>query len=275
MSCDEGDDAPTTDLPIEDAFDAFVEAWCERLVACECDEDFVQTQADCQYEVEARITALQQVGNDGGLMYDGACLGETLDRLDDRGCDPNVDQEVDGCQRPCNAYHGGRELGEPCEEIGNFSDCAQGLSCAIESCDDNGCTGTCRDPCRRADIGDSCDELQCVEGALCVYEEADSSCRRLPKLGDPCLQGSCADDLFCVVDPIDPTIQTCTAPAELGGACMGHVQCESGYCPAGFCQERPGKGEPCFSVCADGLQCDFEKGECEAAAPGVCSDHPL
>ena len=276
MSCDEGE-APPTVLPIDDAVDAFVEAWCERLVECDCDVDFVPSPADCRAQVEAQIGGLQQVGNDGDLRYDGACLGAALDELDDRGCGPDVadGDDDDGCRRPCNAYHGTRTIGQSCEEFGNFSDCAQGLRCDIDECNGDTCTGTCRDPCARAGVGESCDEVQCVAEASCEWQETGSFCRRLPKVGDECPQGACADGLFCANDPVDPTLRTCQAPAALGEACMGHPQCTSGYCPAGFCQELPGAGDDCFGVCRTGFDCDFETSTCVEAPPGVCRDNPL
>jgi hypothetical protein len=273
ISCD-GEDSPTV-LPIDDAPDAFVEAWCDRLESCNCDSDSVPSQEECRADVELQIARIRDDGEDNSLIYDGTCLGAQIDRLDDRGCDPYRPEADDECEPPCWPYHGTRVIGEGCKELGYFTNCAQGLVCEIETCDSGTCTGTCQTPCRRAGVGDSCDDVQCVDTALCIYEETGPVCRRIPDVGDPCLQGECAEGSFCVVDPVDPTIQTCTAAAPLGEACMGHPQCESGYCPAGFCEELPGKGDPCFGRCAGDLECDFETNECVTAEPAICNDHPL
>ena len=72
MSCDEGE-APATVLSLDDAVPAFEQAWCERLVECDCNPSTVQSPEDCRYEIDARIEAMRQVGEDGGLVYDGAC----------------------------------------------------------------------------------------------------------------------------------------------------------------------------------------------------------
>jgi hypothetical protein len=272
--CDEGEDPPPTVLPIGDAADAFIESWCERLLDCDCPMGVI-TQADCRDQVEARIGGMRDIGEDSGLLYDGACLGATLDRLDDRGCGPYESDDDDGCQQPCNSYHGTRGVGDSCQQFGNYSDCAQGLSCEYDETELE-VTMICRNPCARADVGESCDRINCVEGAWCEWQEAGGGvCRSLPKLGDECPQNQCADGLFCVVDPVDPTISECRAPAPLGESCMGHVQCESHYCPAGFCQELPGAGDECFGVCGAGLDCDFETNKCVEATPAVCSDYPI
>ena len=45
---------------------------------------------------------------------------------------------------------------------------------------------------------------------------------------------------------------------ETGLACTGHSQCDTKYCPRGYCEPRPLLGEDCSQVgiCAKGLVCD-------------------
>ncbi len=307
ISCDSGnDEKPPTVLTIGESVDALDEAYCQRLVECDCDAEYLPTQAECRAQIDGMIEQWRDEGEANGLVYDGACLGATVDALDELGCDPiddSNDDEAPECTPECKPYHGTKGVGDPCTRWNAFDDCAQGLDCQIEDCIDE-CTGFCRNPCTRADVGESCDDIGCVEGADCDYEtqtcrshgsEGDSCsnvrcrdglvcdfendrCIELPEAGDPCFQGSCAEDAFCVVDPVDPTIQTCTAPGDLDAPCMGHRQCTSGYCPAGFCKELPGKGEECFGTCADGLVCRSDDGEtskCEEAPPAVCNANPV
>jgi hypothetical protein len=308
LNCDQGSgEKPATILAIDDAVDALDEAYCERLNACDCNEEWQPTQQECRDQIAAQIDAWQQDGEANGLEYDGSCLGAVLDALDELGCEAAEDGDDDDepqCVAQCRPYHGRAAVGGLCHSYGQFDDCAQGLRCQIETCDgEDDCTGTCRDPCARAEVGENCDELQCVEGAQCDYQtqrcrsladEGEScsnfACREdlvcdfendrcvvLPSVGDSCFQGACAEGAFCVADPADPTMGTCTAPGELDEACMGHRQCESGYCPAGFCRELPGKGEECFGTCADGLACEFEAetSKCVEAPAAVCNSNPI
>lgn len=243
FGCDTQDDAPT-EVAIGDAEAAFDEAFCERLTECGCDPDTTNTESECRNSVETRIAELRAAGED--LIYDPACFGAMIDALDDRGCgqDPEPDDdddEPDACERPCFPFHGAKELGESCVEIGYdaMSDCAQGLRCQYTDCEDEfECTPECVDPCARAGEGQSCRDTQCRAGLECDYgidscvepPGAGDGCRdtvscaegttcnwdagvcvALPKAGESCLFGSCAEDAFCEIDPVDPTIQTCRA----------------------------------------------------------------
>jgi hypothetical protein len=304
MSCDDAEPPPTV-LAIDQAVEAFEDAFCNRLEDCGCEGEWLPTHEQCVQQIENEILQLREAGQANDLTYDGACLGALLDRLDDRGCgqNPRDDDVEDACERPCYPYHGGRAIGQSCSDFGQFSDCAQGLRCSIEFCESDPCTGTCTDPCRRAAIGETCNDNPCVDDAYCAYDGTQFVCReapgagdacpefdcgadllcdpmtmvclRLPGVDEPCLQGSCKEGLFCVTDPFDPTVQTCKAEGGVGDACMGHVQCESEYCPAGFCAKKPGKGDECFGVCEHGYDCDFETSTCVEATPDVCDDDPL
>lgn len=131
------------------------------------------------------------------------------------------------------------QLGDPCSDTG----CDTGLSCGFD--------GRCR---TLGDIGSSCDEVGCREGLLCDYGDGNGTCAAPPPAGEPCLSGECARGAFC--DPTDFTL--CIAAQPLATPCTGHRQCASGYCPAGFCDERPQVGDPCAGslVCDVGASCD-------------------
>ena len=57
-------------------------------------------------------------------------------------------------------------------------------------------------------------------------------------------------------NPMDPDPR-CEPLGKLAEGCMGHADCESGYCPAGFCAGVPGAGGDCrgTEICAEGLWC--------------------
>lgn len=144
------------------------------------------------------------------------------------------------------------KAGEPCSESG----CEEGLGCGI----DGRCTPL-------GDIGSRCDVVNCREGLLCDYSV--SVCAVPPPAGQPCLSGECARGAYCETTDVS----LCVAGQPRGTACTGHRQCESGYCPAGFCDVRPGIGDPCAGslVCDVGASCDGAV--CRASVthgPAVC-----
>jgi hypothetical protein len=81
-----------------------------------------------------------------------------------------------------------------------------------------------------------------------------------------CGEQICAPTAFC--DFSDPTAPRCREAGGVGAACMGHAQCTTSYCPAGFCAELPGEGEPCTvdGDCRSGTLC----GQSEADPQGTC-----
>jgi hypothetical protein len=245
----------------------------------------------------------RMLGEQSGLTFDGSCLGAIVDALDDRGCGQNPsndDDDDDECERPCLSYHGDGGVGQGCRDYGSFSDCAQGLFCQITECFEDPCMGVCADPCRRAEAGEPCNNTACIDTLVCDYENDrcvggpgpgdecavygcavgsicdfnDMLCKRLGDEGEACVLGQCASELFCITDPLDPTMGTCRGPADNGAPCMGHVQCKSLNCPAGFCKAQPGKGDDCAGTCASGLDCDVETSKCVEAEPAICDDSP-
>ncbi len=132
------------------------------------------------------------------------------------------------------------QAGEPCNEVG----CDDGLGCGPQGL----CTPL-------GALGARCDYVGCIDGLLCNYDI--QTCAEPPEAGQPCLQGECARGAFCDT-PVDVSI--CTPTLPLATACTGHRQCDSGFCPAGFCDLRPALGESCAGsfVCELGASCDGE-----------------
>ena len=117
--------------------------------------------------------------------------------------------------------------------------------------------------------GESCQSTGCAEGLLCNFD--DDLCQTPPTVGELCVGGfGCAEDLFCEAVDFDDLMseRRCFGPQKRGAACRGHSQCESSYCPAGFCELQPLEGEACAGVCASGLDC--VESICQPADAAIC-----
>ncbi|MEM7153991.1 MAG: hypothetical protein AAF799_14165 [Myxococcota bacterium] len=234
----------------------------------------------------------------GGSVYDDCAAGLFCDR-DLFPCQPLAE-----LGQPCRSTNGAcadglscnwdsdvcvtaAAAGESCDNV----ECAQGLDCdwindsricvveALEGedCSQARCAGDlyCNDFnfCQDAP---GLDEL-CLFGNICAFGLACdvpiNRCVALPEADQPCLDNRCAAGSWCLSSADDPD-GTCIAPALNGEMCSGHSQCESGYCPNGFCWPRSGAGESCAEgeLCAPGLVCNGQT--CEGSltrAPAVCS----
>ncbi len=296
-ACEPGSEAPTQ-VPLADAGDILEQAYCERMLDCQCDRGRrFDTIADCRSWIDEQIAQLESEANGAGLTYDPTCIGLTVDRLDALACAPTFDSDDDDeCVRPCYPLHGEVLAGQPCDRSSDYSNCAQGLDCQVDECDDEGnCVGRCTDPCfgtcgrdcgedaqcdndsgnckPRPGLGDECFSNDCASGFVCEYDDiGDGRCIRVPELGDDCTTtGTCADGLRCEFDNMTGE-GTCIGPSELGEPCTGHSQCESGFCPAGFCDALPGEGDSCEGTfaCSKGLDCDFDTNVCVPGDAIVC-----
>jgi len=289
----EGD--PPTQVPLDDASDALAQAYCERMFDCQCDRGRrFEMIAECRDWIDEQVTQLESEARGAGLTYDPACFGIIVDRLDALDCAPTSASSEDvGCVTPCYPLHGDVPAGETCEQSSDYSNCAQGLECRFDDCDQDGnCVGRCADPCLGAcatdcgddarcidgnceplpGIGQDCSEYGCASGLVCFFDEGGARCGRAPELGDDCTEvGECAEDLRCDRDPMTGE-GTCVGPTALGSPCTGHTQCASGFCPAGFCDELPGEGDSCEGTfaCSEGLDCDFDTRVCVPGDALVC-----
>ncbi|MBK6919878.1 MAG: hypothetical protein IPH07_20950 [Deltaproteobacteria bacterium] len=265
VSCD---DPTITEVPRTDALDELTRAFCERHLRCECEDYRVyESTMECVGDLEEGLAELDAQLQVVGVVYDADCVGAYVRALDERGCG-GWEAPSETCERPCKFAHGQARIGETCEQ--DFH-CAQGLVCAYDDTYADYRT-ICIDPCV-ATSGPSCVNAPCAVGQVCDWDNA--RCVAPPGAGETCVAGECAQGLFCRFDPMAQTA-ICFAPAPIGEACMGHGECDSGYCPAGFCATRPGRGETCEAgVCTDELWCNPENTRCETAPPprpAICDE---
>jgi hypothetical protein len=252
-------------IAVEDVESELLGSWCEAMFDCDCPEGTLYfDEADCASAAELIATGLQMYAGTMGYHYDASCVGEFVARIEDRGCAPAA-AGSDECEPPCNALFGERGIGESCEDIGDgLSTCKQGLVCY----------GTCEDPCGAqggAHLGERCEEVGCAEDLFCKpnFDFTEYRCARPPEVGQPCPDNVCEGDAFCALPDPMALANVCIAPRENGEPCMGHSQCQSTHCPAGYCAELPGRGDSCpAQVCDTGLTC--REGVCETAAAEVC-----
>ncbi len=287
VGCDrvvDGEVTPVGGLAIEDAPMAFYDSYCARLADC-CSPFDVPSVSQCMLSIDQQIAAMQAIADNDGLVYDPTCWPARIEELDAAGCGaPPIEEEGDDCRPPCTAFHGDQQVGEYCTLYDvAVTDCAAGLECAMPFCEQGGCKEVCRDPCARSALGERCLDVQCEDGLLC--DVLEDECVPAPDIGEPCVWGSgCGEGAMC-----DDVNDTCV-PAEPadddsddepeedlqppGAPCNAYWQCQSGDCPNGFCADLPGRGEPCSSACAGGLECDADTATCTDPDPGICEASP-
>jgi len=228
--------------------DKFVECGCAPLIGPEippsCDlwnlEPVLITGADDRGDYGDYGYEDNDEAGDLSIQFDRACADRLADLIAQTPCD--AEEPLLRCNEYCKLYFGTRWEGEPCQ---SEEECAQGLVCVAAEC---------RDPCKVtvAGEGESCEFSACAEGLECVELE----------------------------NPDGPPVSVCLAPgggalAGVGQPCMGHFECVTQYCPAGFCEELPRGGQPCGldGRCADDAVCvdatDESPGTCAAFSP-VC-----
>lgn len=288
VGCDrvvDGDAVPAGGLAIEDAPAAFHESWCARVAEC-CSPFEVPSVAECSLSIDDQITAMKEIADERGLVYDPACWAARIDELDALGCEaPPTEDDDDECRPACMPWHGDRQVGEYCMvyDVAGLTDCAPGLACAMPYCEQGDCKEVCLDPCARSALGDPCLDVQCEAGLLC--DVIENECVPAPAIGEPCVWGSgCGEGAMCDEDvdecvPTEPTSDDGDGDddPELqppGAPCNAYWQCQSGDCPNGFCAALPGSGEACSLGCADGLECDDETAVCTDPDPGICEMAP-
>lgn len=205
----------------------------------------------------------ETLGGEITRNFDQDCADRLARALSETSCDRLIPEFA--CESYCKLYYGTRFEGEPCDDS---SDCAQGLICLAAEC---------RDPCKlqTAGEGERCEFAVCDDGLQCIQlEDGDGSdgpatCVR-PGGGEFCGDQTCVSGQWCDNGPMG---SVCRAAVGPGAACSGHRQCTTKYCPAGFCEELPGEGEPCTEQgsCRDGAICvanaPDQPGTCATIAP--------
>ena len=203
---------------------------CQHARACGCEdpEPFGSSDGSCESVVledwSSWLPPPTQRGEN--VVFDPQCLDRAIEILRAAECDADLSRFW--AELPCPLYHSTANLGDLC--IGGspvYNPCLQGLVCI---------------------------DLQCEP----AHVTASPDLR--PGIGESCLEtGECNASGWCDVAAMDGPI--CRARRAVGDACMGHDQCLTVYCPAGFCDDRPGEGEPCGAnqICGDRLECDGER----------------
>lgn len=217
------------------------------------------------------------------LAFDAACVERWTSWVDSLSCEtPTLPSYADLCP----LYHGTGREGEACWGSSLVeTDCARGLFCLADACRDPRRTalGTEGEPCDladRCDAGLACSESLCIRlpgagdpclfGYLCNGESYCDGifCESRPGPGEPCGSAECREGSFCSSNPTSGQSE-CQPAGDVGDPCMGHRQCLSGNCPAGFCEEPAGEGDPCGGQlpCGPGLICDLDR--CRPGGEGI------
>lgn len=255
----------TTLVEIDEAAESIFRGFCERQFSCDCENNSYLNLTACAQGTEGMVQNLERAGRQAGLTYYPECIGGWLDRLAERGCAPPNEPEPSSCEQPCFPYAGGQPLGSACEAMGSgLSNCAQGLSC-----DD----GWCENPCeiwadQRLEQGEYCGGARnCAVDLFC---NANVVCEALPGLGETCPTAVCNSHTRCETELASENNWRCIPLIAVTQTCRGHRECDSGYCPAGFCEPVPELGQSCAGTqaCAFGLQCLDDV--CAIADANIC-----
>lgn len=219
---------------------------------CDCAEDLIIP--DCENRVEREFAESEHEAIRAGSSYDADCMESFIARIDGIGaCGTSYPES----EAPCPVYHGGAELGEPCDIydlMPAMHDCRVGLDCI---------NGTCRDPNNPTILG---------QGDICAVEAGVLPTRWL---------GTCEEGLSCDSLNTRTCVPSTSTPAPLGGACSHPYEClDDGICrpqgedlqPSeerpGTCVQRTPPGEPCTLT----YECDriCEAGRCQVPPPVLC-----
>lgn len=254
---DESDPAPQVAVgAIAQTLDSVV---CELAFDCECNGRQFETRSECTAWATTQEAQAQRLMETYDLEWDPTCVGSYVREFEELQCASQRlfpdESDVNGCDPGCDALHGRRTVGAGCvaiEETG-YSTCDGGLRCR---------DGICVERCPAAlGLDAPCRDGVCDEGLFCYEsdEGLEPQCQTKSAEGGSCVGGRvCAEGLRCFVpDPADPTVATCELLGEANAPCMGHRECATGYCPAGFCADLPSEGDDCrgTDVCAGDLFC--------------------
>jgi hypothetical protein len=221
--------------------------WCSWSGICEvapaagdpCFEGNCGDELYCDWNTS---TCVARPG-EGELCWDTPCA-------DGLYCDWQTKAEPPYCRRFA-------QEGEPCDqrECADELWCIDGLRCVAAP--EEG------EPCLFGSV--------CADGIVCQLESG--LCVAPPEEGQPCVENTCASGSWCDT-AMDPTgVGICAPRLANDEMCSGHRQCQSGYCPNGFCWPVPLEGEGCegAGLCAGGLVCNGTT--CEPTltrAPAAC-----
>ena len=285
-------------------------------------DEFCDLQNDCSSTGDPCQNGLVCNEPNGSCDPQSACGDGTVDPGED--CDDGNVEDGDCCSAFCefevegsscadNQYCNGEETcdGTGACQSGMPIDCADGLECTVDSCDEanDSCTNTpdntnCDDGqyCNGVEVCDlstGCvpgTPVNCSDGIDCTNDSCDETNDRCEYTPD---DNNCPDDgLFCNGDEFchpqnncsstgDPCLNGTTCN-ETNGSCVLRPVCgngtqdqgedcddgnvEDGDCCSAFCTF-----EPAGSSCADDQYCNGDEtcdgnGTCQAGIPIDCSD---
>lgn len=257
---------PQVSLPQLDT--ALSEVFCEGLDECGCDEEArFASRSECIEWAAATQSEIEGLVEEPKLIYDADCVGSVLSAYVELSCMPGPDlyapvdaaaiATAEECVAPCAPISGDIRVGRPCRRFDVLSsDCEAGLRCD---------RGVCRRWCPAVrDEGDACDVTDDC-GFVRYCDPNEKRCRSYAQPGERCEDRACAGEALCRLDPTDQGgALRCRTMPELDEPCMGHSECTTGYCPAGFCAVLPRAGESCrgTGICDADSRCVQET--CEA-----------
>ncbi len=237
-ACGGGGPAP---VEVEDFGVEAMTALCDWAVRCRHtpDEETCRRMIDGRaYDVRRAIDTIAA----GRALWDAEAAGHCVAATRDAVC-PDDAFAHEACGR---LLIGLVPQGGACT---SSFDCADRAGCAVTTCDEQCCAGTCGAPqpppapIERVGVGEPCvQHLDCVAGAYCGVERR---CVAMPDApGEPCLFGCAWGDLYC-----DVFTETCKRFGGRGDPCDADSPCDPAwaYCDV-TCRDLPGPGEPCDSA---------------------------
>lgn len=293
-------------VALEQVCQSFQDATCDYLNKCDvewfyrlsihysCDQ-----LIDCSEGIDDMVRAVQA----GRLAYDADMAGRCLESFRSAPCAQL--SVFDNMPAECEQVFTG--LVQQDGECYQDEECASGLYCnddsqncpgqcssyldVGDSCDSGGfcdpeaaaCDGNQQKCVPLAGEGESCADIDCQQGLVCIDPGGSATCKSPAAAGESCQDNrDCQADLICSQDK-------CTVPAAAGQACnVGSeasllLACQAGlYCDAdilhhensGTCRPRKGSGEECimFYECNSGLLCVGVKVDpgTQEITPGTC-----
>lgn len=270
---------PEPEVDEQRASDQIARAYCDQVFDCKCIDSagFSSVEA-CYSTVINDLRTQQGDAVAGSLVYDPACVAEQIDRVESVGCSRDP-EEIATCN-DCFVYHGLLPERSPCERVGPFSTCNQGMTCSTIIGGDGEPRDICTPACKIVGKGQGCayagDGYQllyeCDEGLWCD-STASGLCMELPGPGFACFDGAaCRVGAWC-----DASVETpvCAELKANGDGCSSDIECESTWCRNGLrCDDPFAEGTPCVvedDRCDVGLYCPDNYPFCSRTDALLCA----
>lgn len=224
-------------LPEDQFAEILGAAICAQKMTCDCEVDFA-----CETNFVQEFAGVRAYGQANGLAYDGVCAARMLNALiKHRGCEMASMFQSDACGYDlCRIYAGDAGPGEACEIPAELLTYMMAPICASRSC--SPFEKVCVDKVPPQDLptvadGEPCFDpmlgsiAKCMPDSSCDYGDT-GNCEPLRDEGEPCLgPGRCKIGLYCTDDGV------CAARGQSGAPCTDAIQCLSGRCTDGTCDD--------------------------------------